>query len=234
MGCSWSCERWEQFPSVPHISWKPCDETEGGGRRPNALCVCVIHVSCLGLTASLPCVKSSGRGLVCSWSVLSILVWSVPERFPLSGFGSLSWTFLHLCCWNVSVGLFSFDCVSGFCLKGVFLFFVDLLPLSCTETVVCLAESKLFVVPPFTDDQRCGLDCIQSQQYNNKCDSNYNLTPMTQLLLRKKLLKILMICMYPMIWSNPQDVPDHFTLKYRKTRSALMKRDIKKTVQKGT
>lgn len=53
---------------------------------------------------------------------------------------------------------------------------------------------------------------------------------MTQLLLRKKLLKILMIYMYPMIWSNPQDVPDHFTLKYRKTRSALMKRDIKKTV----
>lgn len=79
----------ETFPAPPHFSWKPCDETKAGGRKRNALCdvcyVCVIHVSCLRLTASLPCVKSfSGCGMVCGWSVfLSILVCST-RTFPLS------------------------------------------------------------------------------------------------------------------------------------------------------
>lgn len=105
----------------PHFSWSPCDETEGGGRKLKALCVCVcvtcvIHVSCLELTASLPlCEILSGCGLVCSWSVLYRNISS------LSGFRSLSWVFLHLCRWNVSGGLSpSLDCVSGVCWQGVF------------------------------------------------------------------------------------------------------------------
>lgn len=153
VGNSWTSVRdGKGFQPPPHFSWRPCDETKGGGRKPNALCdvcvcVCVIHVSCLGLTASLSCVNSFfrlwfGLQLVCFFIDPCLLC---TRTFPLSGSGSLSWISLHLCCFEMfRVGLFpSSDCVAG-AVGRVCLFFVNLQ--SCMESVVCLAESRLIVV----------------------------------------------------------------------------------------
>lgn len=138
-----------KFPAPPHFSWKPCDETKGGGRKLNGLCVCVwecvLHVSCLGLTASLPHVKSF-PGVV--WFGLQLICFIDPRlfctgTFPLSGFGSLSWIFsasVLLKCF--SVGLFHLLTVFlGFVGRVCFYFYFFLLtssPQSCMESVVCL------------------------------------------------------------------------------------------------
>lgn len=123
--------KWKHFQ--PLISaGSPVMRQTGGGRKH---CVCVIHVSCLGLTASLSCVKSfsvvvwSAAGLF-YWS-LSVLCWNISSlSFSLSGFGSLSWISLHLCCWSGLGGSCScFDCVSGFVVSRVCLFVVNFLPL---------------------------------------------------------------------------------------------------------
>lgn len=53
--------------------------------------------------------------------------------------------------WSFSL----FGCVSRFFWSG-FVFVVHLVPQSCKESVVCFAESRLLVLPPFTDYQRCG------------------------------------------------------------------------------
>ncbi len=81
-----------KFPASPHFSWEPCDETKGGGRKLNAyttcVCLCGIHVSCLGLTASLPSVKSLrlwfGLQLVCCIDPRLFRT----RTFPFSGSGS--------------------------------------------------------------------------------------------------------------------------------------------------
>lgn len=151
-----------KFPSPPHFSWKPSDETEGGGRKRNALCVrvCVIHVSCLGLTASLPCVKSfSSRGLIFSWSVFFIdPCLFCTGTFPLSAL----WKFVLDLSASVLLkrfgGSFSSVVFLGF-VGGLCFAFCRLAPSpqSCMDSVVCFAESRLVVT--FTDVQRCGRDC---------------------------------------------------------------------------
>lgn len=122
-----------KFPSPPHFSWKPSDETEGGGRKRNALCVrvCVIHVSCLGLTASLPCVKSfSSRGLIFSWSVFfyrssSVLYWNISSLCPLEVcLGSFCICAVETFRWLFFIRWLCFLALSAGCV----LLFVDLLP----------------------------------------------------------------------------------------------------------
>lgn len=129
-----------------------------GGRKLK-LCVCVWvceWLVCLGLTASPPCVKS-------------FRLWFGPQQvsfidprllctgtFPLSlsGSGSLSWVFLHLCCWSCSgwsLWLCFWVCPqSVFCLLSTcFLSLFGIWSVVLSLTVL--------VVPPFTSDQRCGL-----------------------------------------------------------------------------
>lgn len=151
-----------KFPVPPQFSWKPCDETKGGGRKLNALCDLCVFDTCVLPEAhcfSSLCEIFSGCGLVCSWSVLSILVCT--GTFPLSGSGSLSWIYLHLCCWTVSGGLLHLSTVFLGLLAGCVFVFVDLLPpvLYGVIGVLCwvqTSESSLWC-HPLTDYQRCRL-----------------------------------------------------------------------------
>lgn len=122
---------------------------EVGNQTLCVVCVmCVIHVSCLGLTASPPCVKSFPVVVWCAAGLFFI----DPRlfctgTFPLSGLRSLSQIFLHLCCGCVSGGFLPFCFSGGVC---------SVSSQSCLESV-CFTGSRLIVVPPLTGDQRCGL-----------------------------------------------------------------------------
>lgn len=89
-----------------YFSWKPCDETNqevGIQMLCVCACVCVIHVSRLGLPASLPCDEFSlVVVLVCSLPVFSTLcLFLFGPFFFHSALGTLSQNLLHLCCWAV-------------------------------------------------------------------------------------------------------------------------------------
>lgn len=140
-----------------------------GGRK-HFVCVCarvcVTHVSCLELTASPPCVKSFPVVVwSCSWSVLSILVCSVLEHFlSLSGFGSLSWVFLHLCCWSGSD--WSFWLCFWVCPQDVFVLCQLAFSVLYGISDLFCSVLTLLMVPPFTGDQRCGLRWTSKHTFN--------------------------------------------------------------------
>lgn len=109
-----------------------------------------------------PCEILSGCGVVWSAADLfyrssSVLYWNISSlwlwKFVLD--------FFCICAVEMFFGgsFSSFDCVSWICRQGVFLFlffFVDFLPpvlYGISGVFKCLA------LPPFKDDQRCGLDC---------------------------------------------------------------------------
>lgn len=91
------------FPAPPHFSWRPCDETNGGGRKLNALCVCVIICVLPGAHCFTSLCESLDWWIVIWYAAglfYRFLVCSALERF-LSGFRSLSWIFLAsfvVCC----------------------------------------------------------------------------------------------------------------------------------------
>lgn len=152
-----------KFPSPPHFSWKPSDETEGGGRKRNALCVrvCVWYM-CLawGSLLHFPV-----------WNPFPVVVWSLaglfffidPRLFCTGTFPlSALWKFVLDLSASVLLkrfgGSFSSVVFLGF-VGGLCFAFCQLAPSpqSCMDSVVCFAESRLVVT--FTDVQRCGRDC---------------------------------------------------------------------------
>lgn len=147
----------EEFPAPPHFSWKPCDETKTGGRKRNALCdVCKVCDTCVLPEAH--CFTSLceilfrlwfGLRLVC---FLSILVCSLPEHFLYLSSLALEVCLRSFCICAVEmfrVGLFHLLTVS---LGLLVCCFCRLTPTPVLYGIsgVCLDESRLTMVPPFT------------------------------------------------------------------------------------
>lgn len=116
---------------------------KSGGRKLNAFCVCVIHVSCPGLTSSLPCVKFFP---VVVWSA-ACLCYRSPSVLRRTIFSSairtLSRILLHLCCWHVGWAfLILWLFLEGFVRRLCVFFFVNLLPFSPVWSQWCVVLSR--------------------------------------------------------------------------------------------